>query len=339
MKKKLLFTTLFVLTLFPNLELSAQQKNALPKPKTLTTQSDSISYALGVSLMEGMPAYLQRLEVLVDTAMVAYSHNHQIANETDAVRKKELEKKFKHAMDSINAANKKNIERFKAGLLITLQDKDSDPGYDAGLSIGAQMKPVLERAATELLAGDSKSIDMDVFLAAFFGRLNNEKGLMEFNDAQALLTKKSTAMQATQREREEEQLKAGYAEWIAEQEAFQEENKKNPEVVTMPSGLQYKVLKAGTGEKPNMGDAVEVSYRGSMINGTVFDDSSKRPGPTVFAVGQLVKGFNEALMLMPEGSKWTIYIPSELGYGASERGEVKPFSTLVFDLELINIQK
>lgn len=123
-------------------------------------------------------------------------------------------------------------------------------------------------------------------------------------------------------------------------EKFLAENKTKEGVVTLPSGLQYKILKAGTGEKPAATDTVSCNYRGTLIDGTEFDASEKHGGPASFPVNQVIPGWTEALQLMPVGSKWQLYIPSQLGYGAQGSGpDIKPNSALIFDVELVSIQK
>ncbi len=121
--------------------------------------------------------------------------------------------------------------------------------------------------------------------------------------------------------------------------AFLEENKKKPGVVTLPSGLQYTILTTGTGPKPTLNDKVKCHYTGSLINGKVFESSYTNNQPVVFGVGQVIKGWTEALQLMPVGSKWKLFIPSDMGYGDSGSGPIPPGSTLVFDVELIEIVK
>ena len=111
------------------------------------------------------------------------------------------------------------------------------------------------------------------------------------------------------------------------------------EVVVLPSGLQYEIIKEGTGEKPTSTDQVKVHYEGALIDGTVFDSSIDRGESITFGVNQVIPGWTEALKLMPVGSKWKLYIPYELGYGAQGSGPViKPFSTRIFDVELIGIE-
>jgi FKBP-type peptidyl-prolyl cis-trans isomerase FklB len=123
-------------------------------------------------------------------------------------------------------------------------------------------------------------------------------------------------------------------------QAFLAENKTKPGVVTLPSGLQYIVLKEGTGPKPVAADKVKCHYEGTLINGTVFDSSIKRGEPIEFAVLGVIPGWTEALQLMTVGSKWRLFIPSDLGYGDQGSGPViKPGDTLIFDLELLDIVK
>ncbi|MBN2612590.1 MAG: FKBP-type peptidyl-prolyl cis-trans isomerase [Bacteroidales bacterium] len=126
-------------------------------------------------------------------------------------------------------------------------------------------------------------------------------------------------------------------EYIENNEQFLADNSKKEGVITLSSGLQYKIITEGTGPRPASSDQVKVHYTGTMIDGTKFDSSVDRGEPAVFAVSGLIKGFTEALMLMPVGSKWTLYIPETLGYGGRPQGAIKPFSTLIFDVELLEI--
>ena len=125
---------------------------------------------------------------------------------------------------------------------------------------------------------------------------------------------------------------------IEQGQAFLEENKKGPGVVVLPSGLQYEIIKEGTGKKPKATDQVRCHYEGTLIDGTLFDSSIQRGEPAVFGVNQVIPGWVEALQLMPEGSKWKLYIPSELAYGARGAGEmIPPHSTLIFEVELLEV--
>ena len=124
-----------------------------------------------------------------------------------------------------------------------------------------------------------------------------------------------------------------------EGQAFLATNARRPEVVTLPSGLQYEVVREGTGAKPKPSDTVEVHYHGTLIDGTVFDSSVRRGTPATFGVTQVIPGWVEALQLMPVGSKWKLYIPSELAYGAQGAGgAIGPHTTLAFEVELLGIK-
>jgi FKBP-type peptidyl-prolyl cis-trans isomerase FklB len=107
----------------------------------------------------------------------------------------------------------------------------------------------------------------------------------------------------------------------------------------LPDGLQYQVITEGTGEKPTISDRVKVHYHGTLTDGTVFDSSIERGEPAVFGVAQVIKGWTEALQLMPVGSKWILYIPYDLAYGGRDAGKIKPFSNLIFEIELLDIEK
>ena len=153
---------------------------------------------------------------------------------------------------------------------------------------------------------------------------------VEIPEIQAAFEKVNEEIQA----RREEESKVLSAEGIA----FLEKNAKRPEITVTESGLQYEVLATGEGEKPTAESTVRVDYHGTLINGTVFDSSYERGQPAEFPVGGVIKGWTEALQMMPVGTKWRIYVPHELAYG--ERGSgaaIAPFSTLVFDVELHEI--
>ena len=136
----------------------------------------------------------------------------------------------------------------------------------------------------------------------------------------------------------QDKLKALLQSKSEDQEKFLQDNAAKEGVVTLPSGLQYLVLNSGDGAKPGPTTMVTVHYEGSLVNGKVFDSSYKRGKPATFGVHQVIRGWTEALQLMPVGSKWRLFIPAELGYGArGAGGSIPPNSTLVFDVELISI--
>ena len=146
-------------------------------------------------------------------------------------------------------------------------------------------------------------------------------------------------VQTELRKKQQEQMQAEGAASKKEGTEFLAANKNKDGVVTLPSGLQYKVLTQGTGPKPAATDSVVCNYRGTLINGTEFDSSYKRGEPASFPVNGVIKGWTEALQLMPVGSKWQLFIPSELAYGErSPAPEIGPNSTLIFEVELLSIQ-
>ncbi|HZD93468.1 MAG TPA: FKBP-type peptidyl-prolyl cis-trans isomerase, partial [Candidatus Sulfotelmatobacter sp.] len=150
--------------------------------------------------------------------------------------------------------------------------------------------------------------------------------------------KQAEQQQAEQQTKATKQEQAGEAN-KKEGETFLAANKTKEGVVTLPSGLQYKILKQGDGPKPAAADSVVCSYRGTLINGTEFDSSYKRGQPATFPVSGVIKGWTEALQLMPVGSKWQLFIPSDLAYGPRGAGGViGPSATLIFEVELISIQ-
>lgn len=182
--------------------------------------------------------------------------------------------------------------------------------------------------ASSLVNSGLKQIDVDSFVKAFTDIVQSGACDMSPQEAeqhiQAYFSKRQNEML-------EENLKIG--------RDFLEENKKKEGVVALPSGLQYEILKEGTGEKPKATDRVKCHYHGTLINGKVFDSSVERGQPAVFGVNQVIKGWVEALQLMPVGSKWRLYIPSELAYGSQGAGNsIEPNSALIFDVELLGIE-
>jgi FKBP-type peptidyl-prolyl cis-trans isomerase FklB len=217
-----------------------------------------------------------------------------------------------------------------------LFDAGTDPkmkAYAAGLEIASQLRdrmlPGMKRDFTDT---PDSIIDAVVF-RGFTDALLNDTTLFKQDAAESLFK----TLQQTNKEAKIEKL------WGPNRDAgkkFLAENAKKEGVVTLPSGLQYKVLVKGEGEIPQVSEKVFVNYEGRLVDGTVFDASSKHGSkPSEFRPNQVIKGWTEALTMMPVGSKWQLYIPYELGYGEQEAGTIKPFSTLIFDVELVGIDK
>lgn len=178
-------------------------------------------------------------------------------------------------------------------------------------------------------------LDPAVFTKAFAEAFNTGKTAMSEEDMKTVLTaaaqeirKKQAAVQA---EKADQAQKEG--------EKFLAENKTKEGVVALPSGLQYKILKQGTGDKPTQEDTVVCNYKGTLINGTEFDASEKHGGPATFPVKGVIAGWTEALQLMTVGSKWQLFVPSNLAYGAQGPQDIGPNATLIFEVELVSIQK
>ena len=198
-----------------------------------------------------------------------------------------------------------------------------DIAYMAGLQIGQQISNQMMKGINqELFAGDStKTISKDNFMAGFIAGTLEKGGVMTMEAAQEYTR---TAMETIKAKAMEEK----YADNKAAGEKFLAENKTKEGVKTTESGLQYKVITEGKGEIPADTCKVKVNYKGTLIDGTEFDSSYKRNEPATFRANQVIKGWTEALTMMPVGSKWELYIPQELAYGSRESGQIKPFSTL-----------
>jgi FKBP-type peptidyl-prolyl cis-trans isomerase FklB len=203
--------------------------------------------------------------------------------------------------------------------LKTQQDKVS---YVLGMNLGKQLKK------------NDVEINYDFYLKGLKDAVSGQNVLLTDEEAQKVMIQFQQELRAKQSAKSkaegDQNKKAG--------EAFLEANKKKEGVVTTPSGLQYKVIVKGTGPIPTTNDTVVTHYRGTLINGTEFDNSYKRGEPATFPVTGFIKGWTEALLMMPVGSKWQLFIPSDLAYGERGRPSIPPDSALLFDIELLQIK-
>ena len=265
------------------------------QPVQLVTSSDSVSYAGGMSVTNGLIPFLIQQQG-VDTTYMA-----------DFIRG------FK--------------EMVKAG---------TDPklkAYAAGMEIAGQLRSRMLPGMSNDFADSPDSIVADLFYRGFADALTKDSTHFTQTAAETYFRQKHDADMAAKQEKL----------YGANREAgrkFLEENAKRDSVVSLPSGLQYQILVKGEGEVPQASDKVKVNYEGRLIDGTVFDASAKHGSePAEFTPAQVIKGWTEALTMMPVGSKWRLFIPSDLAYGDRDTGMIKPYSTLIFDVELVEIVK
>jgi FKBP-type peptidyl-prolyl cis-trans isomerase FklB len=264
------------------------------------TRIDSLSYSMGMAQTQGLKDYLVK-QMKVDV------------NQTDDF--------VKGLKEGVNAGDDKQKAAYYAGLQI-------------GQQIVRQMKPGINK---ELFGDDAnKSISMDQFMAGFISGYTGKDGLMSMDDAQKLAQRLMDEVKTEALlEKYGDNKKAG-EDFMAAQAKLAK--KKKSGIVVLPSGLMYKVLTKGNGPVAKATDKVKVKYEGRLIDGTVFDGTEKHGGePATFAPNQVIKGWTEALTMMPVGSKWQLYIPQELAYGSRDAGQIKPFSALIFDVEVLEI--
>lgn len=211
-------------------------------------------------------------------------------------------------------------------------DDKKQAAYYAGLQIGAQISQQMVKGINnEIFQGDStKTISLKNFMAGFVAGTTGKNKLM--TEAQAQMTAQRLMQQI-----KTQSLSKRYGPNKAKGERWLAANKKKKGVVTLPSGVQYRVVKEGNGPIPKDTSMVKVNYEGRTIDGKVFDSSFERKQPVDFRANQVVKGFTEALTRMPQGSVWEVYIPQELGYGANQQGQIEPFSPLIFKIELLQV--
>jgi FKBP-type peptidyl-prolyl cis-trans isomerase FklB len=208
----------------------------------------------------------------------------------------------------------------KAVTLTTQKDKVS-------YAIGMNMAKSLQRQSVE--------VEPDILVKGLKDVLTGNKPLLSEDEARTTLTAFQNDMRAKQQEKA---AQAGSSNKKTGED-FLAANKAKEGVITLPSGLQYKILKQGSGPKPSAADSVVCNYRGTLIDGTEFDSSYKRGQPATFPVSGVIKGWTEALQLMPVGSKWQLFVPSELAYGDRGAGaDIGPNATLIFEVELLSIQ-
>lgn len=200
-----------------------------------------------------------------------------------------------------------------------MKDKES---YSLGYQFGHNMK------------AQGVEINLDVYTSGIRDALHGSKPSLSQEEIQKTLSELQkrvmAAYQKGLREKADKNLVDG--------KAFLEENKKKEGVKTLPSGLQYLILAEGSGKMPKANDTVTVNYKGALLDGTEFDNSHKRGGPSDFRIDKIIRGWTEALQLMNEGAKWRLFIPPDLGYGELGAGPVPPNSVLIFEVELVSVK-
>ena len=264
------------------------------QPVVLNNSSDSLSYAAGVALTNGLVSYL--LQQKMDTTMMS-----------DFVRG------LREGIRSVGDPKQK--------------------AYMVGLDVARQVNERMLPGISEEFKDSPDSIISDLLCRGFIDAIEGDSTVFTYDAADKLFTQK----RALDKIAKENKL---YGPNREAGEQFLKENAKKDSVIVLPSGLQYKVLVKGNGEVPLEDQKVQVNYEGRLIDGTVFDSSARHDDkPTEFKPNQVIKGWSEALTMMPVGSKWQLFIPYYLAYGNRSAGEIKPYSTLIFDVELVGIVK
>ena len=230
------------------------------------------------------------------------------------------------SLSTIQAGKKDKKAPKPSVQLVTGSDSLS---YTAGYVLADIVRDRFLAGLAKEVEGSDDSLQMRLAYQGLIDALKGDTALFKNRRAEEFLNGRVVAIRKA---KEEKLKKAG--------KDFLEENAKKEGVITLPSGLQYKVLKQGDGIVPQKTDKVKVHYEGRLIDGTVFDASSKHgTEPATFRPDQVIKGWTEALTMMPVGSKWQLFIPQELGYGERAAGQIPPYSTLIFDVELVGIDK
>ena len=222
----------------------------------------------------------------------------------------------------------------------TADNSQAKVAYYAGTQIGQQIQRQMMPAINKDVFGaeSTQSISLDQFMAGFISGVTGKDGVMSVSDAQALATRLTKEVKDEVLLQQYGANKKAGEDFLAAKAKLAK--KKKSGITVLPSGLMYKVLVKGNGPVAKETDKVKVKYEGRLIDGTVFDSSEKHGGePVSFAPNQVIKGWTEALTMMPVGSKWQLYIPQELAYGSHDAGQIKPFSALIFDVEVVGIEE
>lgn len=211
-------------------------------------------------------------------------------------------------------------------------DDKKKAAYYAGIMIGQQVGNQMYEGINRQIYGEdsTQSISKKNLLAGFISGITGKNALMKKDEAQMYAQTKMEAVKA-------KAMEAQYGENKKAGEAFLAANAKKEGVKTLPGGVQYKVIKEGNGAIPSDTSMVKVHYEGKTVDGKVFDSSYSRKEPTTFRANQVIKGWTEALVHMPAGSVWEVYIPQDKAYGSRDAGNIKPFSALIFKIELIEV--
>lgn len=231
--------------------------------------------------------------------------------------------------------NQEKIQSFLNGLNESLPAKGANSDYIAGLSVGDQiykMSLELDKKRNSGEGDDALNIEL------LINGLNDAilSNTPRIDSSSVIVEKVMTEVDRKEQAKKDEEAKGQ----IELAKKFMDDNKTKEGVVSDPSGIQYIVMTEGTGEKPASNDKVKVHYKGQLTDGTVFDSSYDRGEPLTLGLNQVIKGWAEAIQLMPVGSKWKIFIPYELGYGSNGAGgQIPPYANLIFEVELLNIEK
>ena len=214
-----------------------------------------------------------------------------------------------------------------------LGDDKRKAAYFAGIQIGQQISQQMVKGINHQVFGDdsTQTISLKNFMAGFISGTTGKGGMMTLDQADVVARTKMEALKSQAMEKQ-------YGANKKEGEDFLANNKKKEGIKVLPSGVQYKVIKEGNGAIPADTTMVKVHYEGRTIDGNVFDSSYKRESPITLRCNQVIKGWTDALVHMPVGSVWEVYIPQELAYGSRDQGQIKPFSALIFKIELISIE-
>ncbi|MGM9712789.1 MAG: FKBP-type peptidyl-prolyl cis-trans isomerase [Prevotella sp.] len=228
------------------------------------------------------------------------------------------------------------VDEFIKGLNegVSAGDDKKKAAYYAGIQIGQQISNQMIKGINHEIFGEdsTKTISLKNFMAGFVSGYTGRGGLMTMDQA-------GVTAQTKMEQIKEKSMAAQYGPNKKEGEDFLAKNKTAAGVKVLPSGVQYKVIKEGTGAIPADTSVVQVHYEGRLLNDTIFDSSYKRGEPATMRVDQVIKGWTDVLTHMPVGSVWEVYIPQELAYGPREAGRIKPFSCLKFKIELIDIER
>jgi len=326
-------TQLAIVLLFGMGFMSCQNSNTV----SIETKTDSVSYVLGAFQGQSMIENFKKAQIdsMIDMDLYFEAFKNAAQGKTLKMDPDSNNKVITTFFQTLQTSNMM-AARDTTGMTAKFQPSQSildSISYLLGADFGKRLTDDFARNGLDTV------LSVPIIAKSFVASLSNEDLLLDPKANMPMVDAFFKNWQEEQMKVQEEKMREENADVIRAGEEFLAKNKALDEITETASGLQYEIIKEGKGPKPTFSNTVKVHYHGTFVDGSVFDSSVDRGEPATFGVGQVIKGWTEALQLMPVGSKWKLYIPYQLAYGPQGRGSIPPFSMLIFEVELLEIVK